>query len=123
VKRSRFVAAVAVAVVAGGMALPASAGKPKKSVTVTLRVVDKALVKLRADSPSDKCIANRSVKGYYRMEGDTTFRRADFRTNARGRGEQAFGDGEIYAVMAQKEFRNVICKTDESNHVTVDFLR
>jgi hypothetical protein len=123
VKGSRLAIAAAIAVAAGGMALPASAGKPKKAVTVTLRVVDENLVKLKADSPSDKCIANRSVKGYYKMEFDTEYRRADFRTNARGKGEQAFGDGEIYAVMPKKEFRNVICKPDESNHVTVDFLR
>jgi hypothetical protein len=123
VKGSRLAIAAAIAVVAGGMALPASAGKPKKPVTVSLRVVDKALVKLTADSLSDKCIANRSVRGYYKPEGETAFRRADFRTNARGKAMQSFGDGEIYAVMPKKEFRSVICKPDESNHVTVDFLR
>lgn len=122
-KRMKLTIAAAIAVAAGGMALPASAGKPKKSVTVTLRVVDENLVKLKAESPSDKCIANRSVKGYYKPEGETAYRRADFHTNARGRAMQSFGDGEIYAVMAQKEFRSVTCKTDQSNHVTVDFLR
>lgn len=122
-KRSSLAVAAVIVVVAGGMALPASAGKPKKPVTVSLRVVDKNLVKLTADSPSDKCIANRTVKGYYKPEGETSYRRADFRTNARGRAMQSFGDGEIYAVMAAKEFRTVACKQGTSNHVTVDFLR